>query len=60
MVQADRGACAIRYAYGIVVGPTGTLSGNPIYDFFMGSILNPRVGVVDIKMVGRGTFSHPE
>lgn len=26
------------------------LSGNPIYDFFMGSMLNPRIGIVDLKL----------
>lgn len=26
------------------------LSGNHVYDFFMGSILNPRIGILDLKM----------
>jgi len=27
-----------------------TLTGNHTYDFFMGSILNPRIGILDLKM----------
>lgn len=32
-------------------------SGNPIYDFFMGTILYPRIGIVDIKMVAECRWS---
>lgn len=32
-------------------------SGNVIYDFFMGSILYPRIGIVDIKMVAECRWS---
>ncbi len=33
------------------------MSGNLIYDFFMGACLNPRIGIVDIKMVAEVRFS---
>ncbi|GAA6064279.1 hypothetical protein JCM10212_000981 [Sporobolomyces blumeae] len=33
-----------------VFGDNYRMSGNPIYDYFMGSTLNPRIGSVDIKM----------
>jgi len=33
------------------------LSGNHIYDFFMGSILYPRFGIVDIKMIAEVRWS---
>lgn len=31
-------------------GRTHRLSGYPIYDFFMGAELNPRIGILDLKM----------
>ncbi|GAA5871723.1 hypothetical protein JCM8547_008124 [Rhodosporidiobolus lusitaniae] len=31
-------------------GENYRMTGNPIYDYFMGSTLNPRIGIVDIKM----------
>lgn len=33
-----------------VTGEKYRMSGNLIYDYFMGSTLNPRIGIVDIKM----------
>ncbi|GJN94350.1 hypothetical protein Rhopal_007424-T1 [Rhodotorula paludigena] len=33
-----------------VTGERYRMSGNLVYDYFMGSTLNPRVGIVDIKM----------
>ncbi|ORY88724.1 ergosterol biosynthesis ERG4/ERG24 [Leucosporidium creatinivorum] len=33
-----------------VLGEKYRMSGNLIYDYFMGSSLNPRIGIVDIKM----------
>lgn len=33
-----------------VLGEKYRMSGNLIYDYFMGSSLNPRIGSVDIKM----------
>jgi len=38
------------YLFGIVSGKAIRMSGNPIYDFFMGSMLNPRLFHLDIKM----------
>ncbi|EDQ88527.1 uncharacterized protein MONBRDRAFT_37477 [Monosiga brevicollis MX1] len=45
------------YLYARLIGPVGRLSGNALYDFFMGAILNPRVGIVDIKMVAECRWS---
>lgn len=33
-----------------IQGTNHRMSGNLVYDFFMGASLNPRVGVVDLKM----------
>lgn len=33
-----------------IVSPGYRMSGNVIYDYFMGASLNPRIGIVDIKM----------
>lgn len=38
------------YVWGKIVQENIRMSGNPIYDFFMGSILNPRIGTLDLKM----------
>eukprot|EP01006_Ploeotia_vitrea_P029588 TRINITY_DN62099_c0_g1_i1.p1 TRINITY_DN62099_c0_g1~~TRINITY_DN62099_c0_g1_i1.p1 ORF type:complete len:442 (-),score=30.16 TRINITY_DN62099_c0_g1_i1:1371-2696(-) len=38
------------YVGGIVTGNAHRMSGNVIYDFFMGSWLNPRIGIIDLKM----------
>lgn len=40
----------IVYIQAIVRGRTHRLSGSPIYDFFMGVELNPRIGILDFKM----------
>ena len=38
------------YIYGIVSGRAIRMDGNIVYDFFMGSVLNPRLFHMDIKM----------
>lgn len=38
------------YLSAFIFGKAIRVSGNPIYDFFMGIFLNPRIGRVDIKM----------
>lgn len=38
------------YVQAIIRGRTYRLTGYPIYDFFMGAELNPRIGVLDFKM----------
>ena len=38
------------YIWGFVAGKTIRMSGNHLYDFFMGSWLNPRIGSLDLKM----------
>jgi len=40
----------IIYLWGILKQENIRMSGNYIYDFFMGSILNPRIGNLDLKM----------
>lgn len=40
----------ITYVQAFVRGRTHRLSGSPIYDFFMGAELNPRIGILDFKM----------
>lgn len=40
----------IVYFQAIVRGRTHRLTGYPIYDFFMGAELNPRIGILDFKM----------
>lgn len=40
----------IVYISAIVRGRTHRLTGYPIYDFFMGAELNPRIGILDFKM----------
>jgi delta24(24(1))-sterol reductase len=40
----------IVHMQAIVRGRTHRLTGYPIYDFFMGAELNPRIGIVDFKM----------
>ncbi|HEY8431417.1 MAG TPA: hypothetical protein VIL20_23715, partial [Sandaracinaceae bacterium] len=49
------------YAWGRRRGALERSSGNPIYDFFMGTILNPRFGRFDLKFffeshIGMGTW----
>ncbi len=38
------------YVGGLYGGRAHRLSGNHVYDFFMGSVLNPRLGALDLKM----------
>ncbi|RYG46753.1 hypothetical protein EON67_09200, partial [archaeon] len=38
------------YVYAFVAKLTHRMSGNHVYDFFMGGILHPRIGILDIKM----------
>jgi delta24(24(1))-sterol reductase len=38
------------YFAGKLSGNQTRVSGNPIYDFFMGVILNPRIGKIDLKL----------
>ncbi|KAH8669138.1 c-24(28) sterol reductase [Xylariales sp. PMI_506] len=38
------------YVSAMLRGRTHRLSGYPIYDFFMGAELNPRIGILDLKM----------
>lgn len=49
------------YIYGLLFADEyngrAALTGNVIYDFFMGSILYPRIGIVDIKMVAECRWS---
>ncbi|KAF3899866.1 Delta(24)-sterol reductase (Ergosterol biosynthesis ERG4/ERG24 family protein) [Trichophyton interdigitale] len=40
----------IVYVQALVRGRTHRLSGYPVYDFFMGAELNPRIGILDFKM----------
>jgi delta24(24(1))-sterol reductase len=40
----------IVYAQAIIRDRTHRLTGYPIYDFFMGAELNPRIGILDFKM----------
>jgi delta24(24(1))-sterol reductase len=39
----------VLYLSGFILGITHRMSGDHIYDFFMGSILHPRIGTFDIK-----------
>ncbi|GAA5952746.1 hypothetical protein JCM3765_002262 [Sporobolomyces pararoseus] len=47
-VASISGFCLALVVY--VFGDNYRMSGNWIYDYFMGSTLNPRIGTVDIKM----------
>lgn len=40
----------IVYAQAFIRGRTHRITGYPIYDFFMGAELNPRIGILDFKM----------
>ncbi|KAG8411090.1 C-24(28) sterol reductase [Metarhizium acridum] len=40
----------IVYFQAILRNSTHRLTGHPIYDFFMGAELNPRIGILDFKM----------
>ncbi len=49
------------YIFGLIVADEyngrAALTGNWVYDMFMGSILYPRIGIVDIKMVAECRWS---
>lgn len=38
------------YVLAFVRGKTHRMTGAPLYDFFMGAELNPRIGIIDMKM----------
>ncbi|KAL9645028.1 hypothetical protein ABK040_004521 [Willaertia magna] len=48
---------AFTYFYTIAIGRQHRMSGNFIYDYFMGAILNPRIGPVDLKMFTEARIS---
>lgn len=41
---------AVVYAAALARGRAQRLTGSPVYDFFVGAELNPRVGILDLKM----------
>ncbi|TPX37197.1 hypothetical protein SmJEL517_g00818 [Synchytrium microbalum] len=43
-------ASLLIYISAFVTKTTHRMSGNPFYDFFMGAVLNPRIGNLDLKM----------
>lgn len=45
------------YVYGFITKQTEKLSGNHVYDLFMGSLMYPRIGRVDIKMMSELRWS---
>ena len=45
------------YYYGIVTTPDQPRTGIWVYDFFMGTVLYPRIGDVDIKMIAECRWS---
>lgn len=49
MISGDIVAFAI-YFWGVLAKRQIRMSGNFVFDFFMGSILNPRIGKVDLKL----------
>jgi len=49
MISGDLIAIGI-YLWGIIGDHSIRMSGNIFYDFFMGSILNPRIGILDVKL----------
>lgn len=49
MISGDLVSIVI-YLWGIISKSTTRMSGNFFFDFFMGSILNPRLGKVDLKL----------
>ena len=38
------------YVMSTIMGTNHRMSGNFFYDYFMGACLNPRVGILDLKM----------
>lgn len=49
MISGDIVSVVI-YLWGVLGGKSIRMSGNVFYDYFMGSILNPRLGILDLKM----------
>jgi delta24(24(1))-sterol reductase len=49
MISGDVVAVII-YFWGIVSKKQIRMSGNIFYDIFMGSALNPRIGILDLKL----------
>lgn len=49
MIGGDLVAVAI-YLWGVLGKQQIRMSGNLCFDFFMGSILNPRIGKIDLKL----------
>lgn len=49
MISGDIVALVI-YLWGILSRKQIRMSGNIFFDYFMGSILNPRLGKVDLKL----------
>ena len=49
MISGDLIAIGI-YLWGLIGKHSIRMSGNIFYDFFMGSFLNPRIGILDIKL----------
>ena len=47
---AGFGVSIATYVHAVVTNSTHRMSGNLIYDFFMGAELNPRIGPIDLKM----------
>eukprot|EP00386_Alphamonas_edax_P014556 GDKI01044683.1.p1 GENE.GDKI01044683.1~~GDKI01044683.1.p1 ORF type:complete len:479 (-),score=156.99 GDKI01044683.1:317-1753(-) len=45
------------YVLGLFTDPPSSRTGNAIYDFFMGTVLYPRIGEVDIKMIAEVRWS---
>jgi Delta24(24(1))-sterol reductase len=45
------------YFYGMVTEPDLPRTGIVVYDFFMGTVLYPRIGIVDIKMIAECRWS---
>lgn len=46
------------YVYAHATGTTHRMTGYVVYDYFMGAILHPRIGILDIKVRWQGR-SHP-
>ena len=42
----------VTYLYAVLTNTQIRISGNVIYDYFMGACLNPRIGSIDLKMWG--------
>lgn len=42
--------CLLLYLIPLLLKKQSQISGNPVYDFFMGTMLNPHIGIVDLKL----------